>query len=251
MKLRTIVLSAALFIYSALGAEPIPFTPLIRNWSTADQGANRQNWSVAQDSEGIMYFANHSCLLEFDGHLWLRHPLPGRVNARSVAVAPDGRIYVGSYKQFGYFEKISDGSLEYHSVSDLLSPDALSEDDIWNIVFYNDKVLFQAFDRIFVYDGTAVSSIAAVPLNLFNIDGTLYSQIIDAGVNVISDNGEMTEIMPASCGLINSILKYDGNNLLMASANNGLYLYNRETRKYVPMQTYPKDALKGFNVNRG
>lgn len=150
--MRTIKCSLLAFVLAilsstALWGEGLQFSPLVRNWSTANQDAGRQNWDIVQDEDGVIYLANQECLLEFDGFTWRRIMLPGKANVRSVAIAPSGDIYVGSYKQFGYFTK---EKTEYHSISALLNPEHLSDSDIWTIIFLNDKVYFQSFGAIYV-----------------------------------------------------------------------------------------------------
>lgn len=41
---------------SLLQASPIPFSPIVRNYSVSDYNAGIQNWAIAQDERGVMYF---------------------------------------------------------------------------------------------------------------------------------------------------------------------------------------------------
>ena len=43
---------------SLLQASPIPFSPIVRNYSVSDYNAGIQNWAIAQDERGVMYFGN-------------------------------------------------------------------------------------------------------------------------------------------------------------------------------------------------
>lgn len=52
---------------SLLQASPIPFSPIVRSYSVSDYNVGIQNWAIAQDERGVMYFGNNSGLLEFDG----------------------------------------------------------------------------------------------------------------------------------------------------------------------------------------
>ena len=45
---------------SLLQASPIPFSPIVRNYSVSDYNAGIQNWAIAQDERGVMYFGNRS-----------------------------------------------------------------------------------------------------------------------------------------------------------------------------------------------
>jgi hypothetical protein len=74
--------------------------PLIRNFPKEEyQGAN-QNWSIAQDKNGVLFFGNTYGLLEFNGADWILHTHPDITLVRSVyADTTDGKIYVGSFEE--------------------------------------------------------------------------------------------------------------------------------------------------------
>ncbi|MDL2215239.1 hypothetical protein LJC00_03530 [Dysgonomonas sp. OttesenSCG-928-M03] len=108
--------------------------------------AGFQNWMVAQDRTGWMYFANSKGLLEFDGVYWTLYPVKNKV-VRSLKIIDD-IIYVGANSEFGFFEKGEDGQLEYHSLSEGLPAWG---GDIWSITSIGDKIYFLADNTIFVY----------------------------------------------------------------------------------------------------
>lgn len=64
----------------------------------SDYNAGIQNWAIAQDERGVMYFGNNSGLLEFDGSAWRLYELPTKGIVRAIYISEDGRIYVGSTK---------------------------------------------------------------------------------------------------------------------------------------------------------
>ena len=39
-----------------------PFSPIVRSYSVSDYNAGIQNWSIAQDERGVMYFGNNNGL---------------------------------------------------------------------------------------------------------------------------------------------------------------------------------------------
>ena len=84
------------------------FVPVLTNYSSLDYDGGLQNWSVTQDACGMMFFGNNSGMLSFDGYNWTTTPLPGRAVARSL-MADGDRVYVGSYEEFGYFERDDHG----------------------------------------------------------------------------------------------------------------------------------------------
>src|SRR5690554_3683552 len=95
--------------------------PQIINYSNEVYKGGLQNWSVSQDSQGIMYFGNNEGLMTFDGYKWTIFPLPNNTIVRSVAVDKDNRIYVGGQDELGYFEPDEKGVLSYHSLIPLIA----------------------------------------------------------------------------------------------------------------------------------
>lgn len=91
--------------------------PVIRNFTKSDYQADGQNWSVAKDNEGIVYFANNKGLLEFDGVSWLLHPSPNGNIIRCVATDGHNRIYTSGYRELGYWERDQSGKLELHLIN--------------------------------------------------------------------------------------------------------------------------------------
>ena len=51
-----------------------------------------------------MYIGNDRGLLVFDGIHWDLVKLPNNLGVRALYISKDGRIYVGSFEEFGYFE---------------------------------------------------------------------------------------------------------------------------------------------------
>lgn len=128
---------------SLLQASPIPFSPIVRNYSVSDYNAGIQNWAIAQDERGVMYFGNNSGLLEFDGSAWRLYELPTKGIVRAIYISEDGRIYVGSYEEFGYFVRTPYDTLEYHSLKNKVKDFAFHNDEIWGILLaFKEKLYF-------------------------------------------------------------------------------------------------------------
>src|SRR5690606_4648927 len=89
-------------------------------------------------------------LVAYDGAYWTLYHLDNKSFARSVAVAPDGKIYVGGKEEFGYYEQTGTG-LRYRKLSHLVDPDILENDEIWKILFVSDGIMFQSFSKYYLY----------------------------------------------------------------------------------------------------
>ena len=207
---------------------PVPFSPIVRNYSVLDYNAGNENWAVAQDGRGVMYFGNNSGLLRYDGSRWKLFPLPASGIVRAVYVASDGRIYVGSFEEFGYFEENDLNLLEYHSLKDQVKGFNFHNDEIWTIVEQGGNIVFQSFGSYFIYDGTTTKGVRCheLPLNLFRVGDTVYSQLINAGVCVFTGDRFTPLISRQELGNSDVLagLPYPGGMLLLTS-NSGGYLY--------------------------
>jgi hypothetical protein len=112
----------------AAPAQAAPSAPFVvgtgvRNYLPSAYHADRQNWAIAVDNRGILYFGNTSGVLEFDGTRWRRIDLPGGRGAFALGKSADGRILVGSQGEIGWLAPDQAGSMVYVSkAADL--PDA-------------------------------------------------------------------------------------------------------------------------------
>lgn len=129
--------------------------PYVKNYSKLDYKGEALVWSITQTDDKRMYFANNKLLLEFDGNRWQQFSLPEKTIIRSI-YAEKNKIYSGSYKEFGYWKHTKD-SLAYTSLSDKFKLfEETDNDEVWNILSFENKILFQTFFSIYVYDGKAI-----------------------------------------------------------------------------------------------
>ncbi len=204
-------------------------TPFINNYSRTEFQAGQQNWMIDQGPDGRIYFANNDGLLEFDGLNWQLHRLPNNIVVRSVFAAPDGRVYVGGYNEFGYFEPDSLGALTYHSYNHLLAPEDQNFDEIWRIYDTPDGLIFQAYSQIVLIKNQEAEVIKAP--GKFHFSYFVNGQFLAIDIN----KGIMRYSMGNFFPLIGTdrlkgreiwaILPH-GNKLLFATADQGLYLYD-------------------------
>ncbi len=100
--------------------------PFIHNYSSKVYKAHVQNWSLTQDSRGVIYIGNGDGVLEFDGNNWRIIPITkGKGTSFSMfypnfAEEQKNKVYVGSTNEFGYLSPNQKGYLEYQSLSDSL-----------------------------------------------------------------------------------------------------------------------------------
>lgn len=151
MKGRLFLAVLALGCFAAHAQNTIGI-PAIVNYQKQAYNAGSQNWGIAQDKNGIIYFANSQGLLSFDGTFWRRYPLPNKTIVRSVAIDKDNRIYVGGQSEFGYFYPSENSELRYVSLMPLLQEKGKDFTDVWNICIFQDRIFFRAYRKILEYD---------------------------------------------------------------------------------------------------
>jgi len=169
--------------------------PMVRNFTRANYRSGTQNWGITQDESNSMYFANNFGLLEFDGKNWSTFPIKNGTNVRSVLHSKDGRIYAATFNEFGYYQEIKNGQLEYYSLVNKLAKTPTSSNELFNIIQGDKKIYFQADKYILEYNGDAIKSlhfngkidasafvhnilfVASTQKGLFMLNGNLFVQI--------------------------------------------------------------------------
>ena len=178
-----------LFLIFKLFASNIGVPP-IYHFTKKEFKASPQNWDIKQDKEGIVYFANNSGLLVFDGKFWKSYQIDNQTIIRSILIKGD-KIYVGAQGAFGYFKKNIFGKLDYSSLNHLI-PDSLQNfSDVWDIVDLNNVIYFRSNQRVFqlsnnqielVYQSKQLSFIGAVNNQLLIHDVNKGFYYLDKGI---------------------------------------------------------------------
>nr|WP_314895508.1 triple tyrosine motif-containing protein [uncultured Flavobacterium sp.] len=187
-------------IYSFAFSQELP--PIVKYASTI-YGAGNQNWMISQDQNHYVYFANNEGLLEFNGSNWELYPSSNETIIRSVKVI-DNKIYTGCYMEFGFWVRQANGKLKYTSLSKTIKNKILDDEQFWNILTYDQFVIFQSLNRIYIYDTKTKHFRIIAPSNnitkSFRTNNAIYFQTINEGLYEI-ESGKARLI------LNNSILK--------------------------------------------
>ncbi|MBP1669387.1 MAG: transcriptional regulator [Bacteroidetes bacterium] len=240
---------------SVYGNDPVKFgQPRVINFPKSTYQADNQNWCIDQDEQGTMYFANNDGLLTFDGISWKTYPLPDKMIMRSLDVQPAGRIFTGSYEEFGFWERDKRGELQYTSLTPLLRDFTFQNEEIWKIITWNGITYFQSFSVIFAYNGKTVSVIR--PPGLI----TCFSRLHDQLYLLIEGQGLYTLqeslIVPAdSAGffrekMIRVMLPYAEGKMLIATADDGIFVYDKEG-KVLQWGSGQEARARKSSINRG
>ncbi|MDR1719846.1 MAG: hypothetical protein LBR67_06990, partial [Dysgonamonadaceae bacterium] len=227
--------------------------PSITNYNPDSYKAARQNWSVTQDDDGIMYFANMHGLIEYDGLKWTKHTSAVINEMRTVAFDPiSKRLYCGTYEEFGYWTCDETGTLNYYSISDSLGSDSFHNDEIWSIHFFNDTVLFRSFGTYFLFTGGKIISktFPASCLSVNYIHGQLYASTTKGLCRYDKGTFSLLENSSQFTGNkeIVALLEYDRERMVCATRNDGLWFYNGN--KFSKWKTQADNRFYLSNLNR-
>lgn len=173
-----ILLSSINFCLMGQGLDVECCFPFVFNYSPADYNSSNTNWSIVQDSCGRIFAANDNGLLIFDGMNWRKaFPFGDNQSVRVRSLHADGDIiYLGAYREFGYFSFDSVGEIHYTSLSCDIPELIGKEDEIWHIIKHGEKVFFLYFNCCYVHDthSRRTQRINISSTTCFEFDGDLY-----------------------------------------------------------------------------
>lgn len=226
--------------------------PFVRTFPTIEYQAGIQNWVITQDKRGLLYVANNFGLLEFDGVHWQTYGVKNGTKVRSVAINGNGRIYVGSQGDFGYFFPDDAGRLTYVSLADSLEPRYRNFDEAWSIFIDKEKVYFCTFSRIYIYDGASFTIAEhPSPLDLsFLVNQQLYVNLWNNGLSVL--NGTSLEVVKGGHffkGIgVSSILPLAADKLLISTFQHGMFILHN-SGEVSPWNDAMQTLFKEAHVN--
>jgi ligand-binding sensor domain-containing protein/DNA-binding CsgD family transcriptional regulator len=218
-----------MFPFSLFAYQNLPGMPYVINYSRTEYMGGSQSWMIDQASDGKIYFANNSGLLQFDGVNWKVFPLENGMIIRSVFCDSDGRIYVGAYNEFGYFYPDYKGELVYTSLKTSLNGNDKDFDEVWKIYKIKDEIYFQSFQQIIILKDKELNVIKADGIFHFShvVQEQLYVNDREKGILRLSENKLLPLLgtAPLKGKEIWSMIPLE-NEILIATADQGLFLYD-------------------------
>ncbi len=207
-------------------------TPFIRNFPKREYKAGTQNWAIAQDKLGFIYFANNEGLLMYDGNQWIIHKMPNSSIVRALFVDKSGEIYVGAYNELGKMVSLPNGKMVFKSLKKYIPAAYQNFDDIWSIFSYENKIIFQTYNCAFVCSNDTNITVLKAPIRFhhaFKVNDRLFFNDINAGL--FEYDGKNLSPLPGCERLkglqIWSMMPIFGtNDLMIGTLNNGMFRYN-------------------------
>lgn len=228
-------------------------SPFVQNFNKSQYHSGNKNWAVTKDNRGIMYFGNSEGLLVFDGNYWQLYPTKNHLIIRSVACDNKNRVYTGAYGEFGYWSYNTSGKYIYTSLINLVNPKEKLENEIWKIYIDGNRVLFQAFSGIYIYEGGKITRIRSHNPYLFLLraGNRFFIQIQHQGLYELKGR-ELVQLKGSEfLGESNvlSVLPYQQGHFLIGTSNKGIYVYDGD--KMLPWNNKANELLKSGLLNNG
>ncbi len=206
--------------------------PFVKNFTHDEYTAHTQNFSIAQDKRGVMYFANFSGVLEYDGVVWNLIQTKNISKVNVLAVSNEGRIFVGARGEIGCLvPDTKNGLIKFKSLNDYLPVNERNFQDVINIYPASAGVYFVTEKSIFWWNNQSMEKIweteaSETILSAFHIGSKFFVMQKNAGLICIENKKISTvKLGNGVSKLLNiqAILEYSKDTLMVASANQGLY----------------------------
>jgi len=246
MRLRIYVLFIVLVTSQLVHAQ---YTPFFENFSFSQYNAGNQNWGVSKAENGKVYVANNNGLLVYNGLNWELNTLPNKTTIRSVLVVKD-KIYTGSYEEFGYWKYDEKGTLIYHSLSHLLNQNKSLNEEFWQIIQHENKIIFRSFLNVYVFENNTITKIKSsnTIISCSVVNNTVYVNTLTNGIFTLEDKTlkpflNSKELVDTK---IISIANYK-DSLLITTALKGSYTYQNNSLQTTTLPI--NDLIKKHQLN--
>lgn len=228
-----------------------PGNVFLKNYFPNLNNISSKSTSITQGSNGIMYFANPSGILSYDGRSW------GLINVPSIPLVLvtnpiNKRIFVGCSKDFGYIEFDITGKEVYTSISEHYS----NFENISKIIITKDFVYFYCAERLFCYSITSKNLSQILPpawneqfIGFFQNNNDVFVNIDGKGLHIIKGNKLWPVINQLAKQKVIASIPFSNSSSLIYTNNNYAYIFNGSTLK--PFKLEDEDYLKANSVING
>jgi signal transduction histidine kinase/DNA-binding response OmpR family regulator/ligand-binding sensor domain-containing protein len=216
---------------SALGRIWQHSLPFITNYYTDEYKAAFQNWGLVQGANGLIYAANNSGVLQYDGTAWkLIHTTEGNP-VRSLAKDPKGRIYVGGSGEVGYLAENGQSQMIFYSLKQKLKRSDWNFGNVWftfadkeSVYFVCDFYILELVKGQFKVWRSDVGALGFAWL----INGTLY--VIAGEKGLLKKDKGLLKLVEGGEGFkgmgLTALLPYEGKKLLAVGLSKKFFIYD-------------------------
>jgi AraC family chitin signaling transcriptional activator len=199
--------------------------PPIQSYTPEEYNGANQNWMIDGSIDNKILFSNSEGLLVYDGTTWVKYNSPNGSLIRSVKFIDD-LIYTGAHSDFGYWEKLSNGTLYYTSLIKKLNLNLEEDEEFWKILTLDNWIIFQSLHRFIFLDKNSNEvkylKIDDTIITSFVINNQIYFSLQSGFFKLI--NGQPVQIInnKISSPIVNAFKTNDG--LLFLTENDGFYI---------------------------
>ncbi len=229
----------------------------ISNYSRSFLNTDYLNWSIVQDSEGIIYYGNSlKGIQTFDGQK-VRPVLdekgePKEGLGRSLVADSNKTIYAIIGAGFGYIEKNKFNEPIYYSLSDKLPEKDKVNSTLWSSGVLNDTIFFASEKSVYLYKDKKLLSVQNFEnvVHTLNINkGGAFLRIWGEGIYKLNDG--KFKYLPSSKKIfaenrIDEQYSLDNGDQLLVSRNVGLW-YLKKDGSFVKAESKDVDNFAIIN----
>ena len=250
-----LILSKILLVISILMLPHVAYSRIsfhVTSYSKEDYNAGNQNWSIDFDDKGNVYIGNTSGLLKLRGSLFRLFSMSLQTPVRSVRFI-NGKVYTGSFEEFGYWEPDASGRLLYNSLVSKLEGIDIRNEEFWRIEYHEGAIYFQSFGSLFRYENDRLYEVLLPGSMLFLIKSAdrLFIQQIDGGLfEIIGGSLHLVEGSNFFADTeIKSILNLSKEKFIVGTSSKGVYQFNGSS--WQPWDNQVQRLLIESKINNG
>ncbi len=239
-----LVIAILLIGLSLSGQENEMGIPFAQNFPPKVYGYESQNFSITEDANGILYVGNLSGVLEYDGYSWRLIPQNG---FPQLTLDSKGRVYVGSYNNFGYLQRNQQNVNVFVSLINKLPSKNRNIGQVLKIVTKNENVLFVAGSNLYLWNGNIIKMLdsSAIAINIFKVNEQIYVSREPGGIYKYSPS-ELIKVNNSEFftkKTVLGILSRDNSLLIKTLQDKGFFILNPDG-SIVPFSTEIDDFLQ-------
>lgn len=204
---------------------------VFRNFPSTLYKGGTQNWDIKQLPDGQMAIANNVGLMIYDGANWSLHPIRNYSTVRAIYYQHStDKLYAGASNEFGYYQVDPiTYQYNYHSLSDKLPASQRNFGEIWKILPWGDKIVFQSKSHLFIVDKQGKFQAFHPQYRIETIAQVNGHLILGTRRGLEEWRNNKSVVLPGAAFnnkiVIRSILSY-GQQVLVATQENGILSYD-------------------------
>jgi len=218
-------------------------TPMLSWFDAAATPGDLLNLCITMDKRGVMFFGNESNgIVTYDGTNWKLIPMPAPQRVNALVTDHRGVVFAGGDSDFGLLEPDNSGRLRFSSLTGLIRDSTARSKvgPVLSVTADSNKVFFIDGRRLYLYDieGDSVSVTDMEKKHGLKNAGTMLS--IDSKTFIADDreglfwykDGKLTPLPGGEkIRMVNfaGLLPYDRDNILVATEERGVVLFNHRT----------------------